>query len=136
MFFFKIPHIIFETKFVIFSCYALLLLADSWLAYKTTLVSGFAIYFISFLQLCFRSGRPFWDVSTITSNNQCLFDFAGPSEAGFLMTFFWPYVMVMFGFKYYKNPKVFINFLLMGVLLFAWVAAYAFTVVNGLDYIY
>ena len=68
-FFFKAPHTMFRTEFTIFSCYALLLLADSWLAYKTTLVSLLGIYFLAFMQLCFRSGRPFWDVSTITSNN-------------------------------------------------------------------
>jgi len=65
-----------------------------------------------------------------------LFSFAGPSQTGFIMTFFWPYVIIMFGFKYYKKPKVIINFILLLLLLVAWVDVYFFTLFNGLNYIY
>lgn len=44
-----IPHQFFELYIVIFSLYALLLFGDSWLAYKTTLVTSMGIYFVSFL---------------------------------------------------------------------------------------
>lgn len=57
----ELPYQLFETKFVVYSCYALLLLADSWLAYKTTLVTCLGIYMVTFTEMCFRSGRPFWD---------------------------------------------------------------------------
>lgn len=42
----------------------------------------------------------------------------------------------MFGFKYYKSPKVIINFILLALLVCAWVTVYFYTVINGLDYIY
>jgi len=131
-----IPHWVFRTKFVVFSCFALLLLADSWLAYKTTLVTCMGIVFISFLQMCFKSGRPFWDVQDITSNGHCVFDFGGPSESAFNMTFFWTYVIIMFLFKYYKNPNKIVNWIIIVVLLGFWVANYIFSVYNGMNYLY
>ena len=90
------PYVCFTMEFTVMVLYALLMLADSWLAYKTTLVTGIGLYFIAFLQLCFKSGRPFWDVDNITSNGHCLFDFSGPSQSAFVMTFFWPYILIMF----------------------------------------
>ena len=52
------------------------------------------------------------------------------------MTFFWPYVIIMFLFKYYRSPKKVLNWILLGLLLLVWIDVYIFTVVNGLDYLY
>jgi len=52
------------------------------------------------------------------------------------MTFFWPYVIIMFGFKYYKNPQIVIMFIFLALLLAAWVDVYFFALINGLNYIY
>ena len=119
-----------------FFLFALLLLCDSWLAYKTTLVSCFGIYFITFLQLAFKSGRPFWDEAEINSNGHCLFEFAGPALSGFLMTFFWPYVQIMFLAKYYQSPSLPIHLALIFVLFLLWIDVYLFGIINGLNYIY
>ena len=132
----KAPYVFNTTDFVIFTLFALLLLADSWLAYKTTLVTGFGIYLIAFMQLSFKSGRPFWDVAEISSNGHCLFDFSGPSESAFIMTFFWPYVLIMFFSKYYKSPKRILNWILLAILFIFWVDIYLYSVINGLNYIY
>ena len=112
------------------------LVADSWLAYKATLVTCIGIYLLAFMQVSFKSGRPFWDVAEITSNGHCLYDFSRPSETAFTMTFFWPYVIIMFLFKYYSSPKKVLNWILLGLLLLVWIDVYIFTVVNGLDYLY
>ena len=45
----QVPYVIFGAEFTIYMLFALLLLADSWLAYKTALVTGIGIYFMSFL---------------------------------------------------------------------------------------
>ena len=79
----QVPFVLFQPMTSIFILLMLLLLADSWLAYKTTLVTGIGLYFIAFLQLCFKSGRPFWDRAEISSNGHCLFDFSGPSQSAF-----------------------------------------------------
>ena len=132
----SIPYWCFTPEFCVFMLYALLLVADSWLAYKTTLVTGLGIYFVAFMQLSFKNGRPFWDVAEIESNGHCLFDFSGPSMAGFLMTFFWPYIHIMFLCKYHKSPMPVLNWFLIVILIVFWFDIYLFAIMNGLNYIY
>ncbi len=130
------PHKCLSGQVIVYVLFALHLAADSWLAYKTTLVTCFGIYLLAIMQVSFKSGRPFWDVSAISSNGYCLYDFAGPSETAFTMTFFWPYVIIMFLFKYYRTTKRVISWILLFLLLVVWVDIYIFTLVNGLDYLY
>lgn len=113
-----------------------MLLSDSWLAYKTTLVTCLGIFALAFLQMSFKSGRPFWDVAEISSNGHCLFDFAGPSQVAFTMTFFFPYLIIMFLLKYYKSPSRILVWLAVTLLLVCWVDIYIYNIINGLDYIY
>ena len=113
-----------------------MLFADSWLAYKTTLVAGIGIYYLAMFQMTFKSGRPQWDVGAIDVNGVCLFDFGGPSQAAFIMTFFWPYIIIMFLCKYYKRPNKVLNWLLTFILLACWVDIYLVCLINGLNYIY
>lgn len=42
-------HGSFDSEPVVFMLFALLLVADSWLAYKTTLVTCMGIYWVTFL---------------------------------------------------------------------------------------
>lgn len=83
-----------------------------------------------------KSGRPFWDVADISSHGYCSFDFSGPSTTSFLMTFFWPYVIIMFLFKYYRSTNHALSWILLGLLLMTWVANYFYSFVNGQDYLY
>ena len=46
--FMRIPHILFDTRLIVYALFALLLVGDSWLAYKTTLVTGMSLYFVAF----------------------------------------------------------------------------------------
>ena len=112
---------IFDTDIVILFLYVLMLVGDSALAYKTALVTAMGIYILAFIQMMFKSGRPFWDAANISSNGHCYFGFAGPSQGAFLMTFFWPYVIVMFLFKYYKHPHRVLNWVLLALLVILWV---------------
>ena len=52
------------------------------------------------------------------------------------MTFFWPYVIIQFLFKYYKSPNKIVNWTLLFILLASWADIYLFAVLNGLNYIY
>ena len=131
-----VPHALCQPESLIFMQFTLLLLADSWLAYKTTLVTSLGMYWVTFLQLAYKSGRPFWDVAEISSNGHCLFDFAGPSDIGFSMTFFWPYVQIMFLAKYYKKPSALVHIILLTLIIICWVDIYLYSVINGMNYIY
>ena len=52
------------------------------------------------------------------------------------MTFFWPYILIMFLSKYYKKPVKILNWALLVVLFCLWVDIYFYSLVNGLNYIY
>jgi len=52
------------------------------------------------------------------------------------MTFFWPYVQIMFLAKYYKSPSRVLSWFLFAVLMIFWVDIYLYSVINGLNYIY
>ena len=43
------PHLLFDNDTIIFIMFILHLVGDSWLAYKTTLVTSMGIYFLSFI---------------------------------------------------------------------------------------
>ena len=133
----RIPHdFLFETEACVYALFALFLVADSWLAYKTTLVTGLGLYALIFMQLTFKSGRPFWDVADIESNGNCFYDFSGPSESSFIMTFFWPYVLLQFLCKYNATPRTFLNWGLFAILVALWADMYFFSLVNGVNYAY
>ena len=57
----SISRYIFDTEIIIEVLFILMLVGDSALAYKTTLVTAIGIYILAFIQMMFKSGRPFWD---------------------------------------------------------------------------
>ena len=67
---------------------------------------------MSFLQLLFKSGRPFWDNAEITAFGHCKFDFASPSTTTFTFTFIFPYLILNYFMKYNNKPNVVVNGLL------------------------
>ena len=52
------------------------------------------------------------------------------------MTFFYPYIMHQFLFKYAPRPPYLLNFTLMIAIVFLWVMVYFQGLVNGTSYIY
>ena len=87
-------------------------------------------------QIAFKDGRPFWDVGAISSNGHCKLDFGSPNEQSFLMTFFYPYIMIMYLFKYSTRPPILLNLILILALITMWVVTYFEGLANGLSYIY
>ena len=133
----QVPYMLFTPEATVFILFGLCLCADSWLTYKTALVTTVGLFYITFMQLCFKNGRPFWDQAQISSNGHCLYDFAGPSQNAFIMTFFWPYIQIMFLLKYREGPtNKLLNLFLSLMLLAFWAVFYLYSLLNGLSYIF
>lgn len=73
---------------------------DSLLAFKGSIVTAVGIFFVSFLNLMYKDGRPFWNASAILSENHCVFSFASPSGTSFTVFFFNFYMLIMGRYKY------------------------------------
>ena len=116
--------------------YILVLMCDSLLSFKSTILTMLGIYGMGMFQLAFKDGRPFWDIADITSNGHCKSSFGSPNESAFIMTFFYPYIMHQFLFKYAPRPPYLLNFTLMIAMVFLWVMVYFQGLVNGTSYIY
>ena len=110
--------------------YFLHLLFDSLLTFKTTLLTCVGLFWLSVLQMIFKSGRPFWDQSDITSYGHCKFDFASPSQTLYLWTFLGPYIIIMYLMKYNSDPSIllvtFFTVLLIGIILEVYFILYAY----------
>lgn len=92
------------------------LATDSLIAFKSSLLTCFGIYIITFLKLLYKDGRPFWVEPDIKGYN-CSFDFAGPSYHLFILSFFWVYNLVMYCMKYAEEVNYYIVYS-MGAFLF------------------
>ena len=86
--------------------------------------------------MVFKSGRPFWDNSNITSYGHCKFDFASPAQTTFLWTFMGPYIIIMFFMKYTAKPRPVIT-VISWILWFAIMLDVYFTgYLLGEDYLF
>ena len=85
---------IFNKEEIVVILYLLVLMCDSLLSFKSTILGTLGIYLMGMVQLAFKDGRPFWDKAEITSNGHCKSSFGSPNESAFLMTFFYPYIMI------------------------------------------
>ena len=127
---------IFNKEEIVVILYLLVLMCDSLLSFKSTILGTLGIYLLGMVQLAFKDGRPFWDKAEITSNGHCKSSFGSPNESAFLMTFFYPYIMIQFLFKYAPRPPYFLNFIFMLLLIVLWGLVYFQGLVNGTSYIY
>lgn len=113
----------------------LYLSTDSLIAFKSSALTSIGIYFITFLKLLYKDGRPFW-ISAPIYGMICEFDFSGPSYHLFILAFFYVYNIVMYCLKYAKKVnKPLVVLLFIGVfLLGAW--ALVAGIYTGTIYIY
>lgn len=109
---------------------------DSLLAFKGSIVTAVGIYFMSFLNLIYKDGRPFWNNSEIKSENHCVFSFASPSTTCFIVFFFNFYMLIMGRYKYAGEVSQTVNVLLIALILVLNILVYFSGVLNGLTYIY
>lgn len=113
----------------------LYLSTDSLIAFKSAILTCFGIYFITFLKLLYKDGRPFWIKEQIIGF-ECFFDFGGPGYHLFILTFFWAYNIIMYCMKYAETVNkslvatLFTTLILMGI----WVIFSG--LYNGTIYIY
>lgn len=112
------------------------LYADSLLAFKGSFVTCIGLYFLAFLNIIYKDGRPFWNNKDIVSNGHCRFDFSSPSETSFTAFFFLNYMLIMGRYKYAGETHRGVNILLITGVVFLNLLCYVEGVMNGLVYIY
>ena len=74
--------------------------SDALLAFKTMILTTIGMFFLVFGQLSFKDGRPFWDIADVNSNGQCAYSFSSPNTDSYNATFLYPYVIMIYLFKY------------------------------------
>lgn len=117
--FFKIPiYLLLPETTCLFMC-ILFLCTDSLIAFKSAILTCFGIYFITFLKLLYKDGRPFWVLDPI-EGLICSFDFGGPAYHLFIVSFFWVYNVIMYGMKYAERVNQLVVYsLFFCIFLFA-----------------
>jgi len=85
------------------------------------------MYFITFLKLLYKDGRPFWQNDKIDSHD-CVFDFSGPGYHLYIITFFYTYNIIMYCMKYSEN----VNKRLVAVLFIALAILTVWIMIAGL----
>ena len=95
----------------------------------------FGIYFITFLKLLYKDGRPFW-INPDINGYECSFDFAGPGYHLYIITFFWAYNIVMYCMKYAEKVNNAIVYLLFFLLFLMGVWIVIAGLYTGTIYIY
>ena len=112
------------------------LVADSLLAFKGALLTSIGIYLMSFLNIIYKDGRPFWNSAVIYSWNHCIFSFASPSMYSFIAFFYLTYKLIMSRYKYAGETSSVVNGILIFIIVFLNVMVYIAGIVNGINYIY
>ena len=74
--------------------------SDAVLAFKTMILTVIGMFGLVIGQLSFKDGRPFWDLANVNSNGQCIYSFSSPNTDAFIATFLYPYVIMIYLFKY------------------------------------
>ena len=120
--FMNIPLVLMTPQVTLLFMILLFLSTDSLIAFKSSILTCFGIYIMTFLKLLYKDGRPFW-VEPDIKGYSCAFDFAGPSYHLFILTFFWVYNLVMYCMKYAETVNLPIIYFLASlmVLLGIWV---------------
>jgi hypothetical protein len=114
----KIPLFLVRPEVTLFFMCLLYLATDSLIAFKSSILTCFGLYIITFLKLLYKDGRPFWIQADIKGQS-CQFDFGGPGYHLYTVTFFWFYNIVMYCMKYAErvnNALVGVLFTLLGLL--------------------
>ena len=95
----------------------------------------FGFYFITFLKLLYKDGRPFWLSENIIGYD-CVFDFAGPGYHLFIISFFWTYNIIMYCMKYAERVHNTLVTVLFGVLFLITVWIFMAGLYTGTIFIY
>ena len=111
----KIPLFAMRPEVTCLFMFILFTATDSLIAFKSAILTSFGIYFITFLKLLYKDGRPFW-LSAPIKGLICAFDFSGPAYHMFILTFFWCYNIIMYCMKYAESVNKGLVGLLFGLV--------------------
>lgn len=112
------------------------LFADSLLAFKGALVTAIGIFIVSFLNMIYKDGRPFWNSPEINSYKHCVFSFASPSMNSFNSFFFCTYKYIMSRKKYARETSEAVNWILIFLIIIINAQVYIAGFINGTSYLY
>lgn len=111
----KVPLILVRPETTCLFMFMLYLSTDSLIAFKSSILTCFGIYLITFLKLLYKDGRPFWINADIVGYD-CSFDFSGPGYHLYMITFFWLYNIIMYCMKYTENVNTILVYSLFTLL--------------------
>lgn len=119
----KIPLVLVKPPMTCLFMFFLYLTTDSLIAFKSSILTCFGFYIITFLKLLYKDGRPFW-VETDVKGYACAFDFSGPSYHLYTITFFWAYNIIMYCMKYAEEVNKWLVYSLFTALFLfgSWVS--------------
>lgn len=123
----KIPIFLVRPETTLFFMFFFYLATDSLIAFKNAILTCFGLFFITFLKLLYKDGRPFWIKEQVVGY-ECFFDFGAPGYHLFILTFFWAYNIIMYRMKYAEK----VNYLLVGTLFTLLVLMGVWVVLSGL----
>jgi hypothetical protein len=113
----RIPlYIVRPTVTLLIMCF-FYLATDSLIAFKSAILTCFGLYFITFLKMLYKDGRPFWLIDPGVDGYECLFDFAAPGYHLFIVAFYWSYNIIMYCMKYSIKIKVLLVQFLFSLLV-------------------
>lgn len=122
-----IPIFLVKPETTCFFMFFFYLATDSLIAFKNAILTCFGLYFITFLKLLYKDGRPFWIKENIIGQ-ECFFDFGAPGYHLYILTFFWSYNIIMYCMKYSEK----VNNTLVAVLFSLLVLMGFWIVISGL----
>lgn len=131
----NIPLVLVRPETTCFFMFLLYLSTDSLIAFKSSIMTCFGIYIITFLKLLYKDGRPFW-INPDIIGYECAFDFAGPGYHLYTLTFFWAYNIIMYCMKYSEKVNNTLVYSLFGVLAVMGIWITIAGLYNGTIYIY
>jgi len=114
---------------------------DSLIAFKTGLLSSFGVFFVFFMAMLFKDGRPYWVQAEVRAYSNCMYSFGSPDSRQFIATFVWPYYFMQLRLKYATSTKrstgsKCLNGTIVGFIGFFLVLNYINGVFNGVSYLY
>lgn len=93
----------------------LFLLTDTQIVFQSMMLYGLGQLFIELLKIAYDSPRPYWESQKVHVYNQdCILDFAMPSNVEFTIIFYWVYLLLQF------HKYGYINNVATGIISFVW----------------
>ena len=130
------PLTLFDPFYTPFLMVIWYLAGDSLLAFKGSIVTCIGLFWLAFLNIIYKDGRPFWNSAEIISFGYCKFGFSSPSVTAFVAFFFLTYTLIQVRYKYAAETSNVVNWILITLIVLLNLLTYFAGLLNGLTYLY